>query len=1451
MADDDWITPDAPKAAAADDWVDVPHDHPVEEKPTFASRAAEPITSYPAEYKRQREGSLEMAKSGVEGLWKGQGDEPNPVKAFGKDALNLGKTLAGAIGYVGSPISAGLTTAVGKPVEQATGSPFAGKMAETAAGLAIPGYGLTRVPFKAIPSVPGATAPVIDAVKEAREALAKQNLTKAQQFKDAQGRPMELSYGEAAQDRDAFHLEDMAEQGAYGKPAQDVATPIQRERFDVMHGAGDEIGQELGGQRPDVTNPEHAARVINDEMRQHAERIAQTRQSLEHYANSQEQAQTGMLADQERALGDIVRGGGEEAGGARETGELVGQSVRSRAASARTGVNQAYENAFALPGEIHAGAFEGVGTRIKGDLTFHNDPVIIDDVTTPVASRAIQHLDKSIDQLRIQNRADPMGQPNPENITAVNLRGVDQLRKQLNRFYAAARSGQNPSDARAMGRIIDAFDNQVESAVAGNLFSGDPRALQALRDARAAYRNYTQTFRPQGAGDDVGQAMRRIIDRGATPEEVSRLITGSGVLGNGGTPVRLAQRLEQVFGRESQEWSAIRQTMWQQASTGAPNAQKTAQRIEQFANSTLGRQMFRPEELAAMRNHAQAVRTLEQTISTLPARQQAERFAQGYERFFSGREIGGSPGQTLRKIAEGRAQPEEIVNTVFKAIGSGRSGEASRMVDAIGAIAGRESPAFDALRQGAWQTITKKAPGMDKLGPQKLSQDIMQFVGSPVAKKLYSPDELKRMREYAEVVKLKTPQPKSKVNPAGTAPSLAIMARRVLTTHALPSIVNETIGKIPIPGSGLAAHGINSYLAKFTSTAEEAAQAAKVKRSLSGMAPDQPKAANPRGPLRFTVSPRAPGSAVNAFPDDQQQRASGGRAMADGGDPSDADMSQDAAEAAASRVRAPYARAEARESGLPSLLEHYGSKVKDALTAPQDALEGRLQVNDPETNMPTPEAIERAGEVAGLAMGSGFGATAARGAEPGALGIVPVPVAKRLNVQQAPVNDLLRKAVEGTPGARIDEDGHLVMNVVRHQSPMQEGEESVRHGVFYLPQGNKNMRHYNGTTNNSYGGNQRIEGETAFKNPLLVKGATGGKAPQMAVDQLLGKGSYKAIDKDAWSAAFSPKDVRQELIERFLQKHSPGMTGLGQYILDNSTKGNTLMYALKEAAVAHAAREAGHDGVIGYSVKRDGSPFLSEVFDVRESHYPDTGGGYGLNREFETERASGGRVSLSTRRESNYSPTRGVRDHHCGPDRVWPKGFCAKFRGPHSCAEVGGFIAARGGCDWYERAPEGHFTGGRVLGHYVDLNPTEAQKAAGNYRKAHITIHGLGIAIENPKGSERSGTGKDGKVWSVRAPAHYGYVKGFIGRDKDNVDVYVGPNTKSKRAWVIDQHDEKTGNFDEHKVFLGFAGEGHVRSTYDAAFSDGKAKDRLGRIREMSVDDLKKWLHTLRYERAA
>jgi hypothetical protein len=142
----------------------------------------------------------------------------------------------------------------------------------------------------------------------------------------------------------------------------------------------------------------------------------------------------------------------------------------------------------------------------------------------------------------------------------------------------------------------------------------------------------------------------------------------------------------------------------------------------------------------------------------------------------------------------------------------------------------------------------------------------------------------------------------------------------------------------------------------------------------------------------------------------------------------------------------------------------------------------------------------------------------------------------------------------------------------------------------------------------------------------------------------------------------------------------------------------------------------------------------------------------------------------------------------------------------------------------------------------VNTKPTEAQKESGTYAKGHVAVQGLNITIENPKGSERTGKTPNGNTWSVKMPAHYGYVKRTEGADGDQVDVYIGDKPDSQHVFIIDQKDLATGEFDEHKVMLGFDDPTVVFYAYDKSFSDGRGVERIGKITPMTMPQFKEWL---------
>lgn len=128
--------------------------------------------------------------------------------------------------------------------------------------------------------------------------------------------------------------------------------------------------------------------------------------------------------------------------------------------------------------------------------------------------------------------------------------------------------------------------------------------------------------------------------------------------------------------------------------------------------------------------------------------------------------------------------------------------------------------------------------------------------------------------------------------------------------------------------------------------------------------------------------------------------------------------------------------------------------------------------------------------------------------------------------------------------------------------------------------------------------------------------------------------------------------------------------------------------------------------------------------------------------------------------------------------------------------------------------------------------PTEDQKEAGNYKKAHITIKGILISIENAVGSIRNG---------FRMKDHYGYIKRTEGVDGDQVDVFVNPNIQidyNDNVYIIDQTDAQ-GQFDEHKVMLGYASELDAVKAYSSNYEKGWT---VGPVTEMSMANFKFWL---------
>jgi uncharacterized protein len=146
------------------------------------------------------------------------------------------------------------------------------------------------------------------------------------------------------------------------------------------------------------------------------------------------------------------------------------------------------------------------------------------------------------------------------------------------------------------------------------------------------------------------------------------------------------------------------------------------------------------------------------------------------------------------------------------------------------------------------------------------------------------------------------------------------------------------------------------------------------------------------------------------------------------------------------------------------------------------------------------------------------------------------------------------------------------------------------------------------------------------------------------------------------------------------------------------------------------------------------------------------------------------------------------------------------------------------------------YLGGSVTGTF----PTKAQALASIGARDFmplLDIGGLPILIECPKGESRWAGGRS---W----PADYGYIRRTVSNEgpDEAVDCFVGDDRDSDRAFVIN-HFRGDGEFEEHKVMLGYPTAHAAIGVYEDAYQDfrGVTPGRTTAF-AFSLDKLRDWL---------
>ena len=99
--------------------------------------------------------------------------------------------------------------------------------------------------------------------------------------------------------------------------------------------------------------------------------------------------------------------------------------------------------------------------------------------------------------------------------------------------------------------------------------------------------------------------------------------------------------------------------------------------------------------------------------------------------------------------------------------------------------------------------------------------------------------------------------------------------------------------------------------------------------------------------------------------------------------------------------------------------------------------------------------------------------------------------------------------------------------------------------------------------------------------------------------------------------------------------------------------------------------------------------------------------------------------------------------------------------------------------------------------------PTDAQKEAENYQKAHVSVLGLEISVETEKGAQRTGKDKDGGEWSVTMPATTATSRARVAPTR-TIWIFSLDRSRTMAVYIVNQNQPDSDKFDEHKVMLGY-----------------------------------------------
>ena len=301
-------------------------------------------------------------------------------------------------------------------------------------------------------------------------------------------------------------------------------------------------------------------------------------------------------------------GGARLAADATEASGMALDGVLAKAASKKAAADQAYDTVSGMTASIDADFSVSVPSRIRQKLV---DMDFIVDGGTPKAARALDIVENAF-----SGRTKPIS--TAENISGdvpiIPFQQVERARQRVGNMLRAAKKGDNSEEVAALGKIRDAFDVEIDTALDAGLINGDEGVVDAIKNARSLYASYKAQFAGKKGADNF---IRKMVEGDASPREVASWLYGNSRVGSPKQSAQFATKLKDILG-EGDEWDAIRQGAWQRVSSGIEGSkgqgpQKTASAIRGFIRGPerdLANALFSESERKTMLRFAKSMDVL-------------------------------------------------------------------------------------------------------------------------------------------------------------------------------------------------------------------------------------------------------------------------------------------------------------------------------------------------------------------------------------------------------------------------------------------------------------------------------------------------------------------------------------------------------------------------------------------------------------------------------------------------------------------------------------------------------------------------------------------------------------------------------------------------------------------------------------------------------------------------